>query len=134
MRYDRLLEPVSEAEPCGPDLDEAGDDEYLNYVLAVSSRIPERFYRSDGKPFDRTEIKLKPETDTIGALLDRTRDLRLLCIEARFQSFAGELPGFADCLQAAAGLVEKFWADVHPKAFEGDFTLRQNNLSGLDDF
>jgi type VI secretion system protein ImpA len=133
MRYDRLLEPVSEAEPCGPDLDEAGDDQYLNYVLAVSSRLPERFFRGD-KPFDRTEIKLKDEVDVIGGLLERSRDLRLLCIEARFQSFAGELPGFADCLEAAAGLVLKFWADVHPKAFDGDFTLRQNNLSGLDDF
>src|SRR5262245_1851885 len=133
MRYDRLLEPVSEAEPCGPDLDEAGDDQYLNYVLAVSSRLPERFFRGD-RPFDRAEMKLKDETDVIGGLLGRTRDLRLLCIEARFQSFAGELPGFADCLEAAAGLVVKFWADVHPKAFDGDFTLRQNNLSGLDDF
>jgi type VI secretion system protein ImpA len=133
MRYDRLFEPVSEAEPCGPDLDEAGDDGYLNYVLAVSSRLPERFFRGD-KPFDRNEIKLKEEVDTIGGLLDRTRDLRLLAIEARFQSFAGELPGLADCLEAAAGLVVKFWADVHPKALEGDFTLRQNTLSGLDDF
>ena len=135
MRYDWLLEPVSETEPCGPDLDDAGDDDYLNYVLAVSSRIPERFYRSDnGKPFDRTELKLKDEVDTISGLLKRTRDLRLLCIEARFQAFAGELVGFADCLEATAGLVGKFWVDVHPKAFEGDFQLRQNNVAGLDDW
>jgi type VI secretion system protein ImpA len=57
-----------------------------------------------------------------------------LCIEARFQSFAGDLPGFADCIQAIAGLVERFWEDVHPKSSEGDFTLRQNVLSGLDDW
>lgn len=135
MRYDWLFNPISESDPCGPDLDEAGDDEYLNYVLAVSGRIPERFYRADnGKPFDRTELKLKDEVDAIGGLLKRTRDLRLLCIEARFQSFAGEVAGVADCLEAIAGLVARFWADVHPKAFEGDFTLRQNSLSGLDDW
>lgn len=134
MRYDWLLEPISEAEPCGPDLDEVGDDAYLNYVLAVSGRIPERYYRPDGKPVDRNEIKLKDEVEAIGALLKQTRDLRLLSIEARFQSFAGELAGFADCLDACAGLVERFWADVHPKAMDGDFTLRQNGLSGLDDF
>lgn len=135
MRYDWLFEPVSETEPCGPDLDEVGDEDYLNYVLAVSGRIPERYYRADtGKPFDRAEINLKNEVDAIGRLLQRTRDLRLLAIEARFQSFAGELPGFADCIEAISGLVGKFWADVHPKAFEGDFTLRQNGLSGLDDF
>ena len=135
MRYDWLLQPISEAEPCGPDLDDVGDDKYLNYVLSVTSRIPERYYRPDsGKPFDRTEIKLKDELDTIGALLKETRDVRLLCIEARFQSFAGELPAFADCTEAIAGLVERFWPDVHPKAADGDFTLRQNVLSGLDDW
>ena len=135
MRYDWLLQPVSEPEPCGPDLDDVGDDKYLNYVLSVSSRIPDRFYRADtGKPFDRTELKLKEELDTIGGLLKESRDLRLLCIEARFQSFAGDLPAFADCLEAIAGLVERFWSDVHPKAFEGDFTLRQNRLSGIDDW
>jgi type VI secretion system protein ImpA len=134
MRYDWLFEPISEAEPCGPDLDETGDDGYLNYVLAVSGRIPERFYRHDGKPIDRNEIKLKDEVEAIGGLLKQTRDLRLLSIEARFQSFAGEFAGFADCIEGCAGLVERFWPDVHPKAMDGDFTLRQNGLGGLDDF
>ena len=27
MRYDKLLEPLSDEEPCGPDLDEEGDGE-----------------------------------------------------------------------------------------------------------
>lgn len=135
MRYDWLLDPVSEAEPCGPDLDEVGDEKYLNYVLAVSGRIPERYYRSDtGKPIDRADIKLKDEVETIDGLLKETRDLRLLCIEARFQSFAGDLSGFADCLDAIAGLTAKFWGDVHPKPIDGDFTFRQNGLSGLDDW
>jgi type VI secretion system protein ImpA len=135
MRYDWLFEPLSPAEPCGPDLDDAGDDKYLNYVLAVPGRIPERFVRSDtGKPIDRSEIKLKEEVEQIDALLKQTRDLRLLGIEARFQAFAGDLSGFADCIQAIAGLVQRYWTDVHPKAQDGDFTLRQNVLSGLDDF
>ena len=136
MRYDWLLEPVSEAEPCGPDLDDVGDDKYLNYVLSVSSRIPDRFYRADtGKPFDRDRDQAQGRARHHRRRCSRRRrDLRLLCIEARFQSFAGELPAFADCLEAIAGLVERFWSDVHPKAFEGDFTLRQNGLSGLDDW
>src|SRR5262245_60208074 len=91
MGYDLLFEPVSEAEPCGPDLDDVGDEKYLNYVLSVTSRIPERYYRADtDKPVDRAEIKLKDEVETIGSLLKQTRDVRLLCIEVRFQSFAGE--------------------------------------------
>ena len=123
MRYDWLLEPVNGQEPCGPDLDEIGDDKYLNYVLPAASRIPERYYKADtDKPIERSEIKLKAEVEEIAALLEASRDIRLLCIEARFQSFAGDLPGFADCIQAIAGLVDRFWEDVHPKSSDGDFT------------
>jgi type VI secretion system protein ImpA len=135
MRYDWLLEPISAEAPCGPDLDEIGDEKYLNYVLPVASRIPPRFYKADtDEPVDRSAIKLKEELPVIADLLKQSRDIRLLCIEARLQSFAGDLSGFADCITAVAGLVERFWGDVHPKAFEGDFTLRQNVLSGLDDW
>ncbi len=135
MRYDWLLEPISETEPCGPDLDDVGDDQYLNYVLAVPGRIPEQYYNPrDNKPFDRNDLKTKEEVETIGALLKKTRDLRLLCIETRVQSFSGDLVAFADCLEAIAALTERFWADVHPRAYEGDFTARQNMLDGLDDW
>lgn len=135
MRYDWLFEPISDAEPCGPDLDDAGDETYLNYVLSVTGRIPDQYYDvRDNKPFDRTTIKVRDEVEAIDALLRQTRDVRLLCIEARFYSFAGDLAGFADCIEAIAGLVERFWPDVNPKAIDGDFTIRQNVVSGLDDW
>ena len=135
MRYDWLLEPISENEPCGPDLDELGNEKYLNYVLPVASRIPERYYKAGtDEPVERNAIKLKEELAAIADLLRETRDIRLLCIEARFQSFAGDFAGFSDCVVAIAGLVDRFWSDVHPRSQEGDFTLRQNLLSGLDDW
>lgn len=135
MRYDWLFEPISEEAPCGPDLDEEGDEAYLNYVLSAPGRIPERYYRTDNnKPVDRSDIKVKNEVEAISALLKQSRDVRLLCLEARFQSFAGDLVGFADCLVAIAGLLERFWSEVHPLPVDGDFTMRQNVLSGLDDF
>ena len=135
MRYDWLLEPISAEAPCGPDLDEIGDEKYLGYVLPVASRIPARFYKAEtDEPVDRGVIKLKEELPVIADLLRQSRDIRLLCIEARLQSFAGDLPGFSDCIVAIAGLVDRFWTEVHPQAFEGDFTLRQNVLSGLDDW
>jgi type VI secretion system protein ImpA len=135
MRYDWLFEPISDAEPCGPDLDDVGDETYLNYVLAVTGRIPDQYYDvRDNKPIDRSAIKVKDEVEAIDALLKQTRDVRLLCIEARFHSFAGDLASFADCIEAIAGLVERFWLDVHPKAIDGDLTIRQNVVSGLDDW
>lgn len=134
MRYDHLVEAVSEEEPCGPDLDEIGDDVYLNYILPAADRLPDRFYdRDTGAPFDRASVDLKSEVKIISELLERSRDLRLLALEARFQALAGQATGFSECLQAMAALLDQRWEDVHPKALDGDFTLRQNTLAALDD-
>ena len=136
MRFDSLLTPVSEAEPCGPDLDEIGDDDYLNFMMRAENQLPQRYLdfrdTTDGVPFDPARIDVKAEVKTIAALLEQSRDLRLLTLEARFQAFAGQIEGFSECVQAIASLVSTHWEEVHPKGFEGDFTLRQNTVSGLD--
>jgi type VI secretion system protein ImpA len=142
MRFDDITAPISEADPCGPDLDEEGDDAYLNYVLSAAGRIPESFFQRDPNapvndqrylPFDRGSIDLKAEVKTISDLLTRTKDLRLLTLEARFQSLAGQVLGLCECLQGMAMLVDTYWQDVHPRGMDGDYTMRQNTLSGLDD-
>ncbi|MFI0844718.1 ImpA family type VI secretion system protein [Mesorhizobium sp. IMUNJ 23232] len=134
MQFDSLLNPVSETEPCGPDLDEVGDDKYLNYMLGADNRMPSRYLDAEtGVPFDRATIDLKAETKSIGEFLEQSRDLRLLTLEARFQALAGQLNGFSECLQAIAALLEKHWDDVHPRGYEGDFTLRQNTIGVLED-
>ena len=134
MRHEKLFEPVDAAEPCGPDLDEIGDDDYLNYVLPAEDRLPVRFFDKDsGAPFDRTTIDLRTEVKTIAELLDKSRDLRLLTLEARFQVLAGQIIGFSECIQAISGLVSRYWEHIHPVGYQGDFTLRQNTLASLDD-
>lgn len=134
MQFDSLLNPVSETEPCGPDLDEVGDDKYLNYMLGADNRMPSRYLDAEtGAPFDRATIDLKAETKSIGEFLEQSRDLRLLTLEARFQALAGQLIGFSESLQAIAALLEKHWDDVHPRGYEGDFTLRQNTIGVLED-
>jgi type VI secretion system protein ImpA len=134
MRFDSLLNPVSETEPCGPDLDEVGDNQYLNYMLGAENRIPTRYLDPvTGAPDNTIKIDLKAETKSIGEFLQQSRDLRLLTLEARFQALAGQLTGFSECLQTIAALIEKYWEDVHPRGYEGDFTLRQNMIGVLED-
>jgi type VI secretion system protein ImpA len=134
MRFDTLINPVSDDEPCGPDLDEVGDDQYLNYMLGADNRMPQRYLDAEtGQPFDRAQIDLKVETKTISEFLEQSRDLRLLTLEARFQALAGQVTGFCECLHAMAALLEAHWDDVHPKGYEGDFTLRQNIVGVLED-
>jgi type VI secretion system protein ImpA len=134
MRHDKLFEPIDDAEPCGPDLDELGDDDYLNYMLPAEDRLPKRFFdQGNGAPFDRSTIDLKSELTSISRLLEKSRDLRLLALEARFQALAGNVVGFSESVQAMSGLVERYWNELHPRPYEGDYTMRQNTLSALDD-
>jgi len=131
MRFDKLLEPISEDQPCGPDLDEEGDDDYLNYIFAAEERLPTRFFDDEQSPFDKASIDLDSEVKSIASLLERSRDLRLLTLEARFQILRGEIVGFCECVVACAQLTEKFWDNIHPGA-EDDIQLRQNTVASLD--
>lgn len=137
MRYDNLRSPLSETDPCGPDLDETGDDDYANYMLLASGRLPSKFYsvRDTGEeaPFDKKSIDLDDELETIGGFLRRSRDVRLLTLEARFQILAGNLVGFSEAVQGLAVLVGDFWDHFVPRPYEGDNMLRQNTIEGLDD-
>lgn len=134
MRHERFLEPISEAEPCGPDLDELGDDDYLNYVLPAEDRIPQRFFDpKDNTIFDRTTLDLRSELKSIDGLLERTRDIRLIGLEARFQAFAGSIAGVCDCIAAIAELVDRFWDSVHPRPADSEDGVRQNIIGALDD-
>lgn len=132
MRYDFLLEPVADDAPCGPDLEAEGDDAFMDYYYDALARFPERFVdTTTGEIFDRKSIDLKSEVEKIGALLARSRDLRLLVVEAQFQILGGQLAGFADCLTAIARLLQERWDDVHPRV-GGDPTDRRNTIELLD--
>lgn len=134
MRHERFLEPISDANPCGDDLDEIGDEDYLNYLLPASDRLPERFYEpKTGALFDRGSLDLKSELKAIDSLLERSRDLRLICLEARFQAFAGSIVGVADCVLAIDALLEKFFEHVHPKPLDEEDPVRQSLIGALDD-
>lgn len=133
MELEEILQPLDGSEPCGPDLDEIGDDEYLSYMLPAEDRLPSRFFDGNGAPFDRTTVDLKREITAISSLLAKSRDLRLLALEARFQILAGQIVGFCDAIAKMSALVDRHWDAVNPRPFDGDHTMRVNTLGGLDD-
>lgn len=132
MKFEYLYTPVSDEEPCGPDLEEAGDEAFEDYVFGADDRLPANYYdQSKRALFDRTSINLAEETEEIAALLSRTRDVRLLTLEARFQILAGNIPQFCDCIEALAHLLEQFWPHIHPGS-DGDFDYRRSALEALE--
>jgi type VI secretion system protein ImpA len=128
-----LCVPLSEADPCGPDLDLAGDTDYLNFFAQTEGILPSSFFSSeDGKPFDRSSIDLRSQVDTISPLWGRSRDLRLLVMRARLLILDRDLAGFATAIASIAQWLDKFWDDVHPRATGGDFGARVAALGALD--
>lgn len=138
MRDASLREPVSAAAPSGPDLDEGDDAAYADYITLAGSRLPERFFSKETSgsdrevPFDRSRIDIEDETRQVNELLKRSRDVRLLLFEARFQALSGSFRGFADCLQDVAELVDVFWDSFHPAPEGDDISRRQNALEELE--
>jgi type VI secretion system protein ImpA len=124
---------ISEADPCGPDLDFDGDGNYLNFLASAEGILPTSFFSpDDGKPFDRTTVDLPGQIAAIEPLLKRTRDLRLLLMRARLLILNRDLGGFAVTLAAVAEWLDKFWDAVHPRPQGGDLATRTAALAALD--
>ena len=128
-----LCAPVADGEPCGPDLELAGDADYLNFFAQVEGILPGSFFNAlDGAPFDSTSVDLSRQLEAIQPLLDRTRDLRLLIVQARLRILARDLAGFSASLAATAYWLDGFWDQVHPRSEGGEFMARANAIGALD--
>lgn len=128
MALDWLLDPVTAEAPCGPDLEKTEDDAFLDYYFEAEARLPERYF-TPGVPgvlggaedviFDPKSIQLRREVEELTKLLQRSRDLRLLALLARFQILAARAGDFANSVEAIATLLEERKAEVHPQVDEG---------------
>lgn len=127
MRYEWLLDETSDEPPCGPNL-ELIDPEYFNYILTAESLLPTSFFS-----FDRTTIDLKSETAKLGDYLKQCRDLRLLCLEAKFRILFSQPAGFFECILAMNDLLQSRWEEVYPLGEDGDFFLRSGAVGILED-
>lgn len=132
MRYDDLIKPISADAPCGPDLLETDNDNFLDYYFSVEDRMPTSYYNLATETlFDSKTIDHKAETAQIDPLLKQSRDLRLLGIEAKFQILSGRFKGFVQAVHAMAGLLEAYPEDVHPQ-ITADNIDRRNAIEELD--
>ncbi|MCJ2081712.1 ImpA family type VI secretion system protein [Methylobacterium sp. J-090] len=133
----RLSAPISADAPCGPDLDAEGDPEYLQCVAFVEGLLPLSFFTRDDEGrqqvFDRASIDIPGALTRVVALLDATRDLRLLTLLGRLHALNRDLGGLAEALTVSAALLRAAWADVHPRGEGADFSFRTAVLQTFDD-
>lgn len=125
IEFDWLKEAVSDDAPCGPNLEAVDDDSFIDYYFDAEVRLPERYFTpglkadngegSDDRLFEPKSIDHKKEHKSIVSLLERSRDLRLLSLLARFSILAGRATGFADAIEGMALLLETHPDDAHPQ-------------------
>jgi type VI secretion system protein ImpA len=128
MELSAILAPVADADPCGPDLDEAGDPDFLAFMARIETILPETFFA-----FDRASIDFKQEHGAIDRLLARSRDLRLLVIKTKLAALDRKLDLFAETIAAIAALLKERWDDTNPKTMGEDAGFRGAMLASLDD-
>jgi type VI secretion system protein ImpA len=131
MTYQDFLAPLTEEDPCGPDLFDSYDPAFETYLNDAEARLPQSFFKADGSPaLDPASVDPAAEWAAVSALLARTRDLRLLAAYGQFCALARDLPALADCLDLVAGLLEHYPDRVHPRISE-DIIDRTNALELL---
>lgn len=127
MANPTVLAPVSEDDPCGPDL--RWDPEFMaladTFATVVSSLDAEvvegQTAATDAPAFDEV---IDAATDLCG----KTKDIRLLAILAEASWHHAGLAAFADAMEDMVGAVEAWpgGADgVHPRADESDGDLSE---------
>jgi type VI secretion system protein ImpA len=128
-----LCLPLSDGDPCGPDLDLSGDAQYLNFLAQVEGVLPTSFFSlEDGRPFDPSTIDLRSHLAGADRLYMRSRDIRLLVMRARLVVLNRDVAGFSVTLAAIAEWLEKFWDAVHPLPEGEKLTARRSTISALD--
>jgi len=127
---EKLLEPVSAAEPCGPDL---SYDPRFDEIEALLKGQPEIEMGSIVKPAEPPDWnRLKDRSIEFATATKHLRPTVILCCSLLQVDGLG---GFRDGLLLVQGLLEQYWPTVHPQVdpedTEDPYQQRLSNLGSL---
>jgi type VI secretion system protein ImpA len=141
MKIEALAEPVSDDLPCGPDLNADVDPHYDEYYFGALGRLPGFYFqpgverpdgtRSPDRLFDASSVDHATEAKAIDALLERSRDIRLLVLRAQWEALAGRAAPMAEAVEGIATVLETFGDAAHPSA-EGGPSERRDAIGDLN--
>jgi len=126
---DGLLQPISDDEPAGPDLEY--DPAYLSAFRAAEGS-PTR--QMGDTVVAGEEPDWRSASEQAVRLLRRTKDLRVAVLLTRALLRTQGLPGLDLGLRLVHGLVDRFWDQLHPRLDPDDGydpTIRVNVLLDL---
>ncbi len=109
LDVDALMQPVSDAEPAGPDLSYDPDFRRISRELDDAA--------SKEKPSEDPNVG--PALQTAITLLGRSRDLWIASHAACFALYAGDLDTMSQLVRAMGQIATHFWETCHPALEEG---------------
>ena len=126
---EKLLQPVSDAQPCGPDLSNNAEFDNLRTILKGKPEIEVGSLKKPAEPPDWGELK-----DRSIEFLGKSKHLEVAVMLCAGGLKTGGVSGLVDGLQLIRGLLEKFWSTVYPVLdpdIDNDPGQRLNILSAL---
>lgn len=116
------LTPVSEDDPCGPDLEY--DNDFLALTQAATGKAETQF--SPAEPPDWPAVRSLAES-----LNERSRDLRVARYWLRARLHMDGLAVLAPGLRLFEQMMLNWWDELHPRLDDGDAFARLNVLAEL---
>ena len=126
---EKLLQPVSAEQPCGPDLYSDPRFDKLEVLLKGKPEVDYVTHKEPAEPPDWRELQ-KQSIEFLGD----SKDLRVAVMLCGSLIQTDGLAGFRDGMQLMGGLVEQYWTTLHPlldPEDDSDPTYRLNKLKAL---
>ena len=123
-RVEKLLQPVSPDQPCGPDLTNDPRLDRLETILRGKPEVEIGPMKRPAEPPDWGTL-LKES----GKFLEASKHLRVAVMFACSALKVEGLPGFRDGVQLVRGMIEHYWDAVHPQLDPDDDNDPQQRLS-----
>ena len=136
LDFDPVLEPISEENPCGPDLRD--DDSHNSIYFKIKS------LRNEARALERKRVRgemdapppetcwralVKLLTDT---LTSKSKDLELCAYLIESLIRQHDFPGLRDGFRVTRELCERYWDKIYPLPDESGLETRTVYLAGLN--
>jgi type VI secretion system protein ImpA len=126
---DKLLQPVTPEQPCGPDLSYDPSFDALEALLKGKPEVEIGNVQKPAEPPDWVELQKQS-----AEFLTRSKHLRVAVMFCACQLRTRGMPGFRDAVQFLRLLLEKYWATIYPildPEDHNDPEIRLNILKAL---
>lgn len=128
LNFERILQPISEANPSGENLQYAGLYDEIREARRADKDLPQGQWQTELKIADYGQVI----NLAVPALEAQTKDLQIAAwlSESLIKEYG--FAGLRDSFKLLSSLQETFWETVFPEIDEGDMEGRANALEWMD--